>query len=73
MDGASGRVLEINPAHRLIREMAKRAAEGGFSQMLTDRIWLLLDQARIVEGDAVLDAAAFARRLAGVLESGFGA
>jgi molecular chaperone HtpG len=64
----SAHVLEINAGHRLIREMAKRAEGSG--EALTDRIWLLLDQARILEGDAVLDPNAFARRLAGVLESG---
>ncbi len=63
-------VLEINAGHRLIREMAKRAGADGASEALTDRIWLLLDQARILEGDAVLDPNAFARRLASVLESG---
>jgi molecular chaperone HtpG len=67
---ASAHVLEINAGHRLIREMAKRASAEGAGDMLTDRIWLLLDQARILEGDAVLDPNAFARRLASVLESG---
>jgi molecular chaperone HtpG len=67
---ASAHVLEINAGHRLIREMAKRASAAGAGDSLTDRIWLLLDQARILEGDAVLDPNAFARRLASVLESG---
>ena len=69
---ATPHVLEINPGHRLIREMAKRASADGAADSLTDRIWLLLDQARILEGDAVLDPNAFARRLAAVLESGIG-
>jgi molecular chaperone HtpG len=67
---ATPHVLEINAGHRLIREMAKRASAEGAGDTLTDRIWLLLDQARILEGDAVLDANAFARRLASVLEGG---
>ena len=69
---ATPHVLEINAGHRLIREMAKRAGAGGAGDTLTDRIWLLLDQARILEGDAVLDPNAFARRLASVLENGIG-
>jgi molecular chaperone HtpG len=67
---ATPHVLEINPGHRLIREMAKRSAEAGPADLLQDRVWLLLDQARILEGDSVLDPTAFAKRLANVLESG---
>ena len=69
-DAPTAHVLEINPAHRLIRELAKRASAGGSSDALSDRLWLLLDQARIVEGNPVSDSAAFARRLAAVMESG---
>ena len=35
--------------------------------------WLLLDQARIVEGTPVADPAAFAQRLAAVMARGFAA
>jgi molecular chaperone HtpG len=66
----SPHVLEINAGHRLIKDMAKRAGANGADDTLADRIWLLLDQARILEGDAVIDPNAFARRLAAVLESG---
>lgn len=67
---AAAPVLEINTGHRLIRELAKHAADDNAADTLGDRIWLLLDQARILEGTPVSDAAAFARRLATVLESG---
>jgi molecular chaperone HtpG len=67
---ATPHVLEINPAHPLIRELAKRAGASGASDALSDRVWLLLDQARILEGDAVIDATAFAKRLSSVLGSG---
>jgi len=72
LQSESAHVLEINAGHRLIKDMAKRASAGGSNDALGDRIWLLLDQARILEGDAVLDPTAFARRLASVLESGIG-
>jgi molecular chaperone HtpG len=72
LQSESAHVLEINAGHKLIKDMAKRAGTGGSDTALADRIWLLLDQARILEGDGVIDPNAFARRLAVVLESGIG-
>lgn len=60
------RVLEINPKHPVIKSLAARTASDGFA----DAAWLLLDQARIVEGEPVGDAAAFSRRLTAVMEKG---
>ncbi|NBC95311.1 MAG: molecular chaperone HtpG, partial [Deinococcus-Thermus bacterium] len=57
---ASRRVLEINPGHGLIRRLADRAAAG---EPVDEIAHLLLDQARIVEGEAPADPAAFARRM----------
>jgi molecular chaperone HtpG len=53
--------------------MAARAAAGDGEADLRDAAWLLLDQARIVEGTPVPDPAAFAQRLATVMERGFAA
>jgi molecular chaperone HtpG len=64
------RILEINPAHPLIRRLAD-LAEGGeaaATSLLQDAARLLFDQARITEGEGVKDASAFARRLAEMLE-----
>ncbi len=61
------RVLEINPRHALVRSLALDAAKPGASERLEDAAHLLLDQARIVEGEPVPDPAAFARRLAAVM------
>ena len=58
------RVLEINPKHGLIRSLAQRATEKGASDALEDAAHLLLDQARIAEGEPLPDSAAFSRRLA---------
>ena len=63
---ATPRILEINPRHPVIRGLAARAADGDIS----DAAHLLLDQARIVEGEPVVDPAAFARRLSAVMASG---
>lgn len=59
------KVLEVNPKHGLIKRFESLDGEP-----LKDAALLLLDQARIVEGEAVPDPAAFARRLARVMERG---
>ncbi len=67
-DSAPKRILEINPKHPLIRRMAALAAGNGGEDDLRDAAFLLLDQARIAEGDPPVDAHDFARRLTTVLE-----
>jgi molecular chaperone HtpG len=67
------RILEVNPAHPLIRLLAERAGAEGAASGLEDVAWLLLDQARIVEGEQLPDPAAFSRRLAAFLEKGIAA
>ncbi len=64
------RILEINPSHALIKRLAERAKGTGATDALEDAAWLLLDQARIVEGEPLPDPAAFARRLASAMEKG---
>ena len=59
------KVLEINPKHALIKRL-----NDVDSVTLNDVAHLLLDQARIVEGEAVPDPAAFAKRLSVVMEKG---
>ncbi len=66
------RILELNPRHGLIRRLATRAGEPGATDALADMAWLLLDQARIVEGEHVADPVAFARRFASLMEKGVG-
>jgi molecular chaperone HtpG len=67
------RVLEINPHHPLIRRLAEKVSVAGGVAQLEDAAWLLLDQARIVEGEPLPDPASFARRLASCLERGLAA
>ncbi len=70
----SKRILEINPKHSLIRRMAESVAAKGEGALGPDAVgdlaFLLLDQARIAEGEPVEDANAFARRLTSVMERG---
>ncbi len=68
--GPAKRILEVNPNHALIRRLADRVGDKGAGQLLEDVSWLLLDQARILEGETLPDPIAFARRLASALEKG---
>jgi molecular chaperone HtpG len=70
LDTAAKRILELNPRHRLIERLAAAVGEAGASEQLSEFAWLLLDQARIVEGEQLPDPSAFARRLALLLERG---
>lgn len=74
LGAAVPRVLEINPKHPLILSLAALAASGkGGKEALGDAAFLLLDQARILEGEAVADASAFARRMTAMMERGLAA
>ncbi len=70
LDEGAKRILEVNAEHALIRKLAERAKEDGAAAELADIAHLLLDQARIVEGEPPPDPAAFSRRLAGIMQKG---
>jgi len=70
LDTAAKRILELNPRHKLIERLAATVGESGASDQIGEFAWLLLDQARIVEGEQLPDPSAFARRLALLLERG---
>ena len=70
LDSTAKRILELNPRHKLIERLAATVGESGASDQLAEFAWLLLDQARIVEGEQLPDPPAFARRLAQLLERG---
>ena len=64
------RILEINPGHPLIKRLADRTQATGTGDWLEDAAHLLLDQARILEGESLPDPTAFARRMASAMEKG---
>ncbi|MCR4378025.1 MAG: molecular chaperone HtpG [Rhodospirillales bacterium] len=70
LDGPMPRVLELNPDHAIVAKLAARAGVDGGAEdaLLKDAAYLLLDQARIADGEAPADPVAFAKRLASVLE-----
>jgi len=67
---AAPRVLEINPGHPLIKGLSARIKEGKTGSEIEDAAFLLLDQARIMDGEPVTDPKAFAMRMSKVMEMG---
>jgi molecular chaperone HtpG len=67
------RILEINPQHPLIARLAELAKDTAQADMVAELSWLLLDQARILEGEPLPDPVAFAGRQAKVMELMLGA
>jgi molecular chaperone HtpG len=67
----SAPILEINPGHPLIRTLAQAAKNKGATSELSDAAHLLLDTARSLDGESVVDAPAFARRLGAIMERVF--
>lgn len=64
----SKRILEVNPNHPLIVRMADRAKTDGAADSLKDIAFLLLDQARLMDGEVLSDPLEFGRRLGGILK-----
>ncbi len=60
---AYAKILDINPDHPIIRSLAKRIRESEVSDETRDIAFLLLDQAKILEGEELLEPAAFSRRM----------
>jgi molecular chaperone HtpG len=72
LDGAaSARVMEINAENDLIKALSKAATKKGSVDALKDASQVLLDQAKIMEGDLPDDPVAFAGRLSKMMEASF--
>jgi len=69
-DQLAKRILELNPKHPLVARLAGLVGKEGTTEQLQEMAWLLLDQAKILQGETLDDPAAFARRLGGALERG---
>lgn len=72
-DTAYAKILELNPEHKVVQSLADSIAKEGRNAETEDMAWLLLDQAKITEGEEVADPAAFARRLTKLLNKGLAA
>lgn len=73
LPGASARIMEINPEHPIIVSLANTVKNGGKPQDIEDTARLLLDQARIVEGEELSDPSAFTRRINALIARNFAA
>lgn len=71
LEESSPRILEVNPKHDLIKALNTKAGSDG-SGDLGAAPKLLLDQARIMEGETLPDPAEFARNMADVMAKAFG-
>jgi molecular chaperone HtpG len=60
---AYAKILDINPDHPIIRSLAVRIENSGITEETRDIAFLLLDQAKILEGEELLEPAAFSRRM----------
>jgi molecular chaperone HtpG len=69
LQGDSKRILEINPRHPLIAKMADKVRAEGAKAGLEDIAQLLLDQARLLDGETIADPAGFSQRLSRLLAS----
>jgi molecular chaperone HtpG len=63
----SPRILEINPRHELVKTLAAKVGQDGAAALFELAAPLLLDQARLLEGETLPDPAGFARRMSEVL------
>lgn len=73
LDTVAPRILEVNPTNKLVRQLAKRAKEPGAPDRLKDAALLLVDQARILEGESIPDPVAFSHRMTDVMNKSLGA
>jgi molecular chaperone HtpG len=70
LDQVAKRILEVNADHALIRRLAAALSKEGGKDRVEEMAHLLLDQARILEGDPLPDPAAYAKRMTAALERG---
>ena len=67
LDKESKKILEINPSHDLIKSLGKIVQNSKDKSLVSDVSHLLLDQARIVEGEMPLDTKGFTEKLSSII------
>ena len=70
LENTSKRILEINPDHPLVEALAQSLGKAGMGEKLENVARLLLDEARIIEGEQLIDPVKFAHLLNAVITDG---
>lgn len=70
--GAMAPILEINPKHALITGLAESYKDASDKSRFQDAAWLLLGQARILDGELPDDPADYSKRISAILASSLG-
>jgi transcription-repair coupling factor (superfamily II helicase) len=68
LSAASSKILEVNPNHKIVKKILSQIDSTEHEEENKQLVHLLFDQACVIEGQPVEDAAAFARRLNYFLE-----
>jgi molecular chaperone HtpG len=68
---ASSRILEINPYHPLIIRLADSMFDPQQKERIEEICRLLLDQAKIAEGEAISDSSFFSEKLSQYIMQGW--
>lgn len=73
LQNGTPRVLELNPKHAIVKKLAQRVPpeDTPVDELLKDAAHLLLDQARIADGEVPTDPIEFGRRLSSLMTSAF--
>lgn len=69
-DAAHQHILEINERHPVIAKLKTLVSNDAAGDLVRDTAFLLLDQARIVEGEPLKNPAEFVRRMNKAIENG---
>lgn len=68
LSSASAKILEINPKHKIVAKINKQMKDESKKQENKDLVYMLYDQACIIEGQPVSDVALFSKRLNNLFE-----
>lgn len=71
LQNGTPRVLELNPKHAIVKKLAERSQSEDTSadELIKDAAHLLLDQAKIADGEVPNDPIEFGRRLSSIMTS----